>query len=133
MYSYQIELYDLRSLKLMSSTPIYDTYSEQNHPCKIVADGQTIAVATKYHVIFYDNNLKIKHKALHNQIDIYDLNSSPDSKIVAMVGDNTVLMWDTVTFKSINFPFTVSTARTVKFSPNNNFVGVSSTTSVSLF
>lgn len=66
-------------------------------------------------------------------MDIYDLNSSPDSRLIAMVGDNTVLIWDSITFKSINFPYPIPTARSCKFSPDNKYLGVSSTSFVTLF
>lgn len=75
----------------------------------------------------------MKFKALHNLVDIYDISSSPDSKLVAVVGDNTVLIWDSVSFKNINFPFPIPTARSCRFSPDMKYLGVSSTSFVTLF
>lgn len=50
-----------------------------------------------------------------------------------MVGDNMVLLWDSATFKSVNFPYNIPTARSSKFSPNNRYLGVASINSVALF
>jgi hypothetical protein len=90
-------------------------------------------VATKYHVIFYDNLLKIKHKTLHHQSDINDLSCSPDSKLVNMVGTSSVLIWDATTFKPISFPYDIQNARSSKYSPNSNFLGVASTSTISMY
>jgi len=35
---------------------------------------------------------------------VYDMKVSPDGKIVALVGDSQILMWNTATYKQIIFP-----------------------------
>ena len=115
-------------------TEIYETYSEQKHPSKILADGETVVVATRYHIIFYDiDSLDIKYKALHEQMNVYGLEASHDGKIVAMVGDNIVKMWNSANFKPINFPFLIPRARNCHFSYDNRYFGVSSTTNVTRY
>lgn len=66
-------------------------------------------------------------------MDYYDVNGSPDSKLVSVVGDGKVLIWDVVTFKQINFPYPIATARAAQFSPDGRYIGVSSTTMVTMF
>jgi hypothetical protein len=54
-------------------------------------------VATTTHIIFYNRKtLKQRYKALHLQENIYSLEASHNGRVVAMVGDNVVKMWDTV-------------------------------------
>jgi hypothetical protein len=133
MYSYQLEMFNLTTLKQIALTHIYDTYSELPHPCKILPNGNTIVVATKYHVIFYDNLLKVKYKVLHHQLDVNDLSCSPDSRLVNMVGTSSVLIWDSVSFQSINFSYDIQNARSSRYSPNGNYLGVASTSTITLY
>ena len=64
--------------------------------------GNFVVVATKYHIIFYDRDtLEIQFKTRHKQENVYDLEASHDGKIVAMVGDNIVKMWNAANKKEI--------------------------------
>jgi uncharacterized protein with WD repeat len=84
-------------------------------------------------MIFYDSKLKIKHQVLHHQIDVNDLSYSPDSRLVNMVSSNMVLIWDTRTFDAIIFPFDIPNARSSKYSPDNKYLGVASTSTIGLY
>jgi hypothetical protein len=50
-----------------------------------------------------------------------------------MVGTNTVLIWDTTTFKSINFPYDIQNSRSSRYSPDGNLLGVASTSAISVY
>jgi WD40 repeat protein len=90
-------------------------------------------VATKFHIVFYSYTLQIQNKQLHNQANINDLSCSPDAKLISMVGDDLVLIWDSRSFKSIPFPESVTNVISSKFSPDNNFFGVATRNTISLF
>ena len=53
--------------------------------------------------------------------------------MVAMVGDNKILLWDTLSFRSLSFPFELMLARSCRFSYDNKYIGVSTTTTLSLY
>lgn len=125
MYTYQLDLYDLRNLTKLNSTAIYSTYNVEPHFVDFLADDQTIVVTTIYHVIFYDTRMQLKFKALHGLQDIYDLSSSPDGRLVVLVGDNKLLVWDSVTYRTIQFTPSLPQARFCEFSPDGTRFAVS--------
>lgn len=124
MYDYQISTYGLNNLKHRNTTYIYSSYNQNTHPCKILSDGKTIIVVSLNHLIFYDQNLNLKNKILHNQIDVYDLQASLDSKLVAIIGNQKILVWDTSTYKEIIFPRVSFLTKKCKFSYDNQYFGV---------
>lgn len=52
------------------------------------------------------------------------MQTSPDSKLVALVGDKQIAMWDTLTYKRILFPAIRVIIKSCKFSPDNTLIGV---------
>lgn len=54
---YQIEQYNLETLKRTNIQQIYASYNVLNHPCLYLPDGNTIVVVTINHIIFYNRNL----------------------------------------------------------------------------
>lgn len=99
-FIYRVELYTLNTLENIKSVIIYEAYDEMKHPVKFLNDGR-IVVATKYHVIFYSKELKILHKVLHEQMNLYDLCAHPDGNMVAIVGHQSAFFWDTLNYKII--------------------------------
>lgn len=95
--------------------------------------NELIVVATKDHIVFYNIELEQVSKILHQQENVYGLTASPNGQMVAMVGDNKVLIWDALTFESINFPFEVLMARNCAFSRDNKYLGVSTTTVLGVY
>ena len=98
MFDYELELFNLQKLERIKKTFIYSSYKIQKHPCIIVPGNELIAVAAKDHIIFYNKELEQVSKILHQQENIYGLTASPNGQMVAMVGDNKVLVWDTLKF-----------------------------------
>ena len=133
MFDYRLEMYSLATFEKLNSINVYSTYGEQKHPCKIVAGDQMVVVATKNHIIFYSIDLQEKKKILHEQQNVYDLTSSHDGGLVAIVGDNQVLLWETYSFGSVSFPFELLMARSCRFSYDNKYIGVSTTTTLEIY
>lgn len=124
MFDYQLQLYSLTDLKPQKTTFLYSTFNEGTHPCLVLADGQTIAVVTINHLIFYDRNLLLKQKILHNMIDVYDLQGSPDSRLIALAGNKEIHIWDCLTYKQIIFPPVEFLTKKCKFSGDNVYFGI---------
>lgn len=118
MFDYQLDLYDMQKMERLNSTPIYSSYDTQRHFCDFLADDSTIVVTTKYHIIFYDRTMKVKFKALHEQQNVYDLTSSPNGLLVAMVGDSKILLWNSVDYRTIKFEPRLAEARICRFNPD---------------
>jgi hypothetical protein len=55
---------------------------------------------------------------------VYDMKVSPDGKIVALVGDSQILMWNTATYKQIIFPTIKAIIKNCQFSADNALIGV---------
>lgn len=133
MFQYRLEVYSLRNLTRLAATPVYTSYIEQKTPCALVPGDKEVVVGARNHIIFYDMQLNEKHRVLHEQQNVYDLAVSPDGIKVAMVGDNKVLIWDSLTFHTIKMPFEISLARSCKFSADNRFIGVATTSTVTVY
>ena len=58
MFDYRLELFDLASYKRLAVTDIYQTYSEQKHPCKIVPGDDRIVVGLKNYLVVYNKKLE---------------------------------------------------------------------------
>ena len=72
-------------------------------------------------------------KIVHEQQNAYDLSSSPNGQMVALVGDGQILIWDAATFRSVKFPYTFNQARHVRFSHDNKYIGISTTSAVEIY
>ena len=71
--------------------------------------------------------MNIKFKKLHELENIYDLTTSPNGRLVVVVGDNRLLFWDSATFRTIAFTPVLPQARICRFSPDNTRFVVSFT------
>lgn len=91
---------------------------------KIIEDGKKIVVVTINEIIFYDSNLVLKHRELHNEPDIYDLQASPDGSLVAVIGNMKVIIWDADTYRQVLFPKLTEITKKCKFSYDNKFFGI---------
>lgn len=132
-FYYQIQTFDLKNLNTLNTAFIYSTYNENTHPCKILSNGNTIIVVSMNHLYFYNRDLTLKNKMLHHQIDVYDLQASPDSRLFAIVGNQKIVIWDTETYKEIIFPRMSFLTKKCKFSHDNQYFGIISESSLNLY
>lgn len=124
MFDYQLQTYGLADLSPRKTAFIYSTFNEGTHPCRILADAKTIVVVTTNHLIFYNQDLALKHRILHNMIDVYDVQGSPNSRLVALAGNKEIQIWDTLTYKKVIFPQVHFLTMKCKFSYDNLYFGI---------
>lgn len=100
---------------------------------RVTGDGRLVVLAGRDTLWFYDLGLRERYRVLHGLRDVYELGASRDGRLVCLVGDNSVLLWDTAGFRSVGFGYEVPTGRACKFSPDDRFMAVSTIAGVSLY
>lgn len=66
-------------------------------------------------------------------IDVYDLQGSPDSRLIAVVGNKKIMVWDCLTYKQIIFPRVEFLTKKCRFSHDNLYLGIISESSIYLY